>query len=332
MSADNSTEASMSDDSEGIRIGRWLLMDASRPLLAGALTVAVFVAFVVVVEWVSPSFPQQIADTDMMDTTFSAMITAIVTGTTLVVTIGQLVLTQENGPLGDQAERMDKSMDVRDHVASLIGSPSPIEPSTFLSEILDGTEERSRAVVAAVDGTDGDGLWGAVRELDANVSRNADAVRGRLDDAEFGSFDVVAAALQFDYSRKIVAVEHILDDHADSLSEEQRERLDELKTALSLFGPAREHVKTLYFQWALIELSQLILYAAVPALLVAGLMIAVVDVGTFPSQTAGVDNLLLVVASAYAITLVPFMLFVAYVLRILTVAKLTLAIEPLTLQ
>ena len=321
----------MSDDNNGTRLGRWLLMGASRSLLAGLLTVVVFVVFVGVVEMVSPSFPAQIADTDMMDTTFSAMITAIVTGTTLVVTIGQLVLTQENGPLGDQRERMDRSMDVREQTAALIDAPSPIEPSVFLSAILDGTEQRSAALDAAVGASD-DGLRDAVADLDANVRRNAEAVRARLDDAEFGTFDVVAAALQFDYSRKIFAVESIVDDHGDRLSDAQREHLGELKAALSLFGPAREHVKTLYFQWALIELSQLILYAAVPALLVAGLMVAVVDVGTVPGQTAGVDHLVLVVGGAFAITLVPFMLFVAYVLRILTVAKLTLAIEPLTLR
>lgn len=313
-------------------VGRWFRTDASRPLLAGVLTVGVFVAFVTVGEWLAPAFSEQIADTDMMDTTFSAMITAIVTGTTLVVTIGQLVLAQENGPLGDQYDRMERSMEVRDRVATLVDTPSPIEPAAFLGEILDGIEDRSEALEAAVSGTGDGDLREAVADLDANVNRNADAVRERLDGAQFGSFDVVAAALQFDYSRKVFAVERIADEHADSLSDDQSERLDELKTALSLFGPAREHVKTLYFQWALIRLSQLILYAAVPALIVAGLMIAVVDVGTFPGQTAGVDHLLLVVGGAFAVTLAPFMLFVAYLLRILTVAKRTLAIEPLTLQ
>lgn len=322
----------MSDDSNGTRLGRWFLMDGSRPLLVGVLTLGVFVAFVAVVEWLSPSFAEQITDTDTIDTIFSAMITAIVTGATLVVTIGQLVLAQENGPLGDQHERMEQSMDVRDHVVALTGSPSPIEPAAFLGEILDGTEERSQALEATVSGSDGDGLRDAVEELDASVRRNADEVRKRLDGAEFGSFDVVAAALQFDYSQKIFSVECIIDDYADRLNDDQHERLSELKSALSLFGPAREHVKTLYFQWALIELSQLILYAAVPALLVAGLMVAVVDIGTITGSTAGIEHLLLVVGGAYAVTLVPFLLFVAYVLRILTIAKLTLAIEPLTLR
>jgi hypothetical protein len=39
-----------------------------------------------------------------------------------------------------------------------------------------------------------------------------------------------------------------------------------------------------------------------------------------------------VVGGAFTITLVPFLLFVSYLLRILTVAKRTLAIGPLILR
>ena len=101
---------------------------------------------------------------------------------------------------------------------------------------------------------------------------------------------------------------------------------------MSLFGPAREHVKTLYFQWALIDLSRLILYAAVPALVVAGLMLTAVDAGTFPGRTLGVDHVTLAVGGAFAVALLPFSLFVSYLLRVLTLAKRTLAIGPLVLR
>lgn len=40
----------------------------------------------------------------------------------------------------------------------------------------------------------------------------------------------------------------------------------------------------------------------------------------------------LVVGAAFAVTLLPFLLFVSYVLRVLTLAKRTLAIGPLVLR
>jgi hypothetical protein len=313
------------------RLKLWFLWRANRLLVAGVLTAAVFVVFVVAVSGLFPPFAKQIESGDTIETMFSTMITAIVTGTTLVVTIGQLVLTQENGPLGDQHERMRNAMEVRDFTGELIGSPSPADPSAFLGEIIAVTERKSRSLRESSGGTDDD-LREEIDQFVETVVANAMSVQSQLDAAQFGSFEVLYAALDYDYSWKIFQVERIATEYEESLTERERTLLEELKTALSMFGPAREHVKTLYFQWALIDLSQLILYVAVPALAVAGVMLAVVDAGTFPGTTFGVDHVVVVVGGAFAVTLLPFMLLVSYVLRILTVAKQTLAIEPLILR
>jgi hypothetical protein len=61
-------------------------------------------------------------------------------------------------------------------------------------------------------------------------------------------------------------------------------------------------------------------------------MVAVVDAGTVSGTVLGVEAIVVLVGAAFAVTLVPFLLFVVYVLRILTVAKRTLAIEPLVLR
>ncbi|GAA0716933.1 ABC-type multidrug transport system fused ATPase/permease subunit [Halorubrum trapanicum] len=321
------------------RLKLWLLLRANRPLVAAVLTLVVFVAFVAAAAVFSPSLAEKVGSSDPIETLFASMITVIVTGATLVVTIGQLVLTQENGPLGDQQERMNDTLSVRSSVAELTGSPVPTDPATFLDAILRSASDRARSLRESVrerdadhSGSDRAALRSDVDEFAAEIAENADTVRGQLDGAEFGSFDVVFAALDFDYSPKIGRVERIVDDHGDALSDDERDLLAGLRESLSLFGPAREHVKTLYFQWALIDLSRLILYAAIPALVVAGLMLTVVDAGTFPGRTLGVDHVTLVVGAAFAVTLFPFTLFVSYVLRILTLAKRTLAIGPLVLR
>jgi hypothetical protein len=339
---DISTADTMRERAGESRLKLRLLLRANRLLVAAVLTLLVAVGFVVTVEALYPPFPRQAAASDPIDTIFSTMITVIVTGTTLVVSINQLVLSQENGPLGDQRERMSNAMDFRGFTAELVGSPTPADPSTFLSELIGVSAERAESLRGAVaaDGTDGDGTGEGgnrdlSREVDAfvdSLTGNADTVREQLDGARFGTFDVLFAALNFNYSWKVFQVERIADEHAAELGETERELLDELKTALVLFGPAREHVKTLYFEWALIHLSQMILYAAVPALAVAATTVAIVDAGTFPGTTLGFENLTLAVGAAFAVTVVPFMLFVSYVLRIATVAKRTLAIEPLILR
>ncbi|MFA9417298.1 hypothetical protein [Natrinema sp. HArc-T2] len=314
------------------RLKIWLLLGANRLHVTAVLALAVFVGFVAAVTLLPKPLTPQLQTGDTIETMFSTMLSAIITGTTLVVTIGQLVLSQENGPLGDQRERMENSMDFRDFTEELIGSPSPADPSTFLRELVGVAQQRAENLREHVSENDADGLRADVDEFTDSLVGNSETVRDQLEGASFGTFDVLFAALNYNYGWKIFQVERIANEYEDDLSDDELALLDELKTALSLFGPAREHVKTLYFEWALVSLSQMILYAAVPALVIAGIMLTVVDAGTFPGQTLGVTNMTLAIGLAFTITLVPFLLFTAYVLRIVTVAKRTLAIEPLILR
>ncbi|RZV11754.1 hypothetical protein BDK88_0635 [Natrinema hispanicum] len=331
-SSDIGTANTMRERAGESHLKIWLLLGANRLHVTAVLTLVVFVGFVAAVTLLPKPLTPQLQTGDTIETMFSTMLSAIITGTTLVVTIGQLVLSQENGPLGDQRDRMENSMDFRDFTEELIGSPSPADPSTFLREIVGVAQQRAEDLREQVSGNDADGLQEDVDEFTDSLVGNSETVRDQLEGASFGTFDVLFAALNYNYGWKIFQVERIANEYEDDLSEDELALLDELKTALSLFGPAREHVKTLYFEWALVSLSQMILYAAVPALVIAGIMLTVVDAGTFPGQTLGVANMTLAIGLAFTITLVPFLLFTAYVLRIVTAAKRTLAIEPLILR
>ncbi|MFD1563168.1 hypothetical protein ACFR99_06380 [Haloarchaeobius amylolyticus] len=314
------------------RLKIWLLLGANRLQVTAVLALTVFVGFVAAVTLLPEPLTPQLQTGDTIETMFSTMLSAIITGTTIVVTIGQLVLSQENGPLGDQRDRMENAMDFRDFTEELIGSPSPADPSTFLREIVGVAQHRAETLREQVSENDADGLREDVAEFTDSLVGNSELVRDQLEGASFGNFDVLFAALNYNYGWKIFQVERIANEYEDDLSDDELALLDELKTALSLFGPAREHVKTLYFEWALVSLSQMILYAAVPALVIAGIMLTVVDAGTFPGETLGAANMTWAIGLAFTITLVPFLLFTAYVLRIVTVAKRTLAIEPLILR
>jgi hypothetical protein len=331
-SIDVSTANTMRERAGESRLKIWLLLAANRLHVTAVLAACVFVAFVGLVELIPPSLLPQLASEDTIETMFSTMIGAIITGVTLVVTIGQLVLSQENGPLGEQRDRMENAMDFRDYTEELVGTPSPADPSTFLRDLVEEVQKRAEAVGEGLGDVESDQLRWEVEQFTDSVIGNSETVREQLDDARFGSFDVLFAALNYNYGWKIYQVERVAHTHEEDLGEPENDLLDELKTALSLFGPAREHIKTLYFEWALVSLSQMILYAAIPALVVAGVMLTVVEGVTLPGTTFGVTHMTIVIGAAFTVTLVPFLLFTSYVLRIVTIAKRTLAIEPLILR
>lgn len=321
----------MGDRADENRFKMFVLMEVNRLAIAGGLCLVVFFCFVFTVTILEPSFVYKLRDADTIETMFTTMISVILTGTTLVVSIGQLVLTQETGPLGDQRDRMANAMDFRDFTTEITGKPAATSPDEFLGQLVDETISRSIALRDGLEATDVE-VQENINGFVESILENAREVSERLDGNGFGSFNVISASLNFNYSWKIGRIERLESEYEQQFTDIDVDRLEELKTVLSMFGPAREHIKTLYFQWALISLSQMILYAAIPAVIVAGVMAAVVSPETVSGTLYGVEAITILVGAAFSVTLLPFLLFVSYILRILTVAKRTLAIEPLILR
>jgi hypothetical protein len=309
----------------------WFLLEADRRLVTGVLVALVFVVFLGA-GYVHPVIESAIRKTDSVDTLFQGFLTATITGVTLVLTLNQLVLSQELGAVGDQRERMEEAMAFREDVADLLGTPvSPSRPAQFLRALVQVAGERARDLNEAVSGTDEE-LESVVDDLTESLIGNADRVASGLDDAQFGHFEVISSALNFNYSWKIFTAQRVQARYEDELTEEGSQALERLTETLRLFGPAREHFKTLYFQWDLINLSRHILVASLPALLVSGSMVIYFNFETYSATLFGVETLVLVIATAATVSVLPFLILLAYVMRIATVTKHTLSIGPFILR
>lgn len=326
------TANTMRERADESRLKLWLLLRADRLIVTGVLVLFVFACYLGLSVLYGTSLVAAIGSSDTIETMFSTMVSGIITGTTLVVTISQLVIAQETGPLGDQRKRMSDTLDFRDYAEQLLDTTAPAETSTFLQMLVDMTADRTREFQDAVDGTSNGDLADDVEVFTDSLIENAEMVSEQLEGTQFGTFDVLFATLNYNYSKKLFEVDRLQNEYSDSLNDDASEMLGELDTALSLFGPLREHVKTLYFQWELMNLSRLILYAAVPALIIAGFMLSFVGPSSFPGTFLGIEWLVWLVGIAFTITLTPFLLFMSFVLRIATVAQRTLAIGPLILR
>ena len=308
----------------------WLAMDADRNLVAAGLLVVVFVSLVVAGTLLPTSAYALLTAGDPHETLFNALVGATITGVTLVLTLSQLVLSQELGAVGDQRERMEGAASFRSDVADAVEMDvAPTEPSAFMRALVAQTREQAERLR---DATPGGEAGDALESYTDDVVRNADMVIGQLEDAEFGTFDVVRSALNYDYSWKIYAGQRLRADYGDDLSEDADDTLADLVETLQLFGPAREHFKTLYFQWELSELSRTLLYAAVPALVVSMGALLLFDPAGYPGTTFGLNHALLVVSAAATVASLPFLVLLSYIVRIVTVTKRTLSIGSFVLR
>ncbi|WP_158055737.1 hypothetical protein [Halorussus halophilus] len=311
----------------------WVLMEANRWHVAGALLLGVFLSMVILGVLDPRGVQQSVAASDPAETLFQAFVTAIITGVTLVVTLNQLVLSQELGPVGDQRSRMEGAMEFREDVEDVLETKtSPPEPASFLQALIDVTRSRANDLADAVEESRDEELKEQIHSYVDGLETNADEVSDQLDDAQFGTFQLLSAVLNFNYSWKIFLARRIRNDHRDALTDEVREAFDDLVEVLKFFGPAREHFKTLYFQWELVNLSRAMLYSAVPALIVTASMITYYDAQSVPGATLGISNDVLAISFGMTVAVAPFMILLAYILRISTVAKRTLSIGSFVLR
>lgn len=305
----------------------WILMRMDRMVLAGAIASMVFGALLAI-SFVGPAPMHRVVETaDGLWWVFSALITAVITVVALVVTFNQLVLSQELGALGDQRKRMQDAEAFREDVEEWLDvEVSPPEPASFMSAILASIHHHADTIQPA------DEIGEELLSYRNEVCEDARTVGDSLENAQFGTFDLVFAALNFNYSWKIYEAKRLMAEREAHLSEQSMTALEDLVTILGFFGPAREHIKTLYFQWELVNLSRAMLYSSLPALVVATGMLLYVDTAGVSATTLGVDNLVWLVTVGITVALLPFFILVSFVLRIATVAKRTLAIGPFVLR
>ena len=314
----------------GHRYRSWLVLQANRWALAAVILLAVFGLLVGASQLGLTPFREIAANRNGFQLLFTAFIGAIITGTSIVVTINQLVLSQELGAVGDQRHRMAESLAFRADIERKLPTEtvSP-EPAAFLSELVDGIRADAETLRESVDDTE---LAAALDDYVDGLQTTSEQVSENLSAVQFGTFDVLWAVLDFNYSEQIHGLRRIQHNHADEWSTETDEAIEELLELLSLFGPAREHFKTLYFQWELINLSRALLYISVPALAVMGGLIMYVDAAALTGTTLGVDSLVWVAAGGFTIGIAPFVVFTVFIVRIASVAKRTLAMGPFVLQ
>ena len=109
-------------------------------------------------------------------------------------------------------------------------------------------------------------------------------------------------------------------------------KLVDLIDILGFYGPAREHIKTLCFQWQLVDLSRGVLYPSIPALAVTSGLAMFLAPTSFPGTFLGISNLIWIVSAGMAIGALPFLFLTAFILRLVTITKRTLAIGPFILR
>lgn len=307
------------------RLKRWVLLDGNRWVIAAGLLAGVFLSFFAIGRFGIIAVDQS----DPVIQLIHVMMVGNFTVIGLVITINQLILSWEFSSPDALRDRVAGVKRFRQDVEELANTAvSPANPTDFLRLIIVSIRERAGTIEETTAHTDarlseGDRTDPELRErVDAylkTVTEYTDQMEEILERTQFGTFNALSAMLNYNDAWQIHAARQIRHEHAEELPDGAVEAFEELIEILELFGIARGYFKTLYMEQELAELSRVLFYVGIPALVLSGATIL-----AYPTalETGGIDRSLVVTLSVTVAT-APVAILFAYAIRIATVASRT---------
>lgn len=312
-----------------LRVKRWFFLDANRNVVAGVLLGGSFVAILLVGAF-GPVPARTFLTTGVSPGSILVeLLKSIVSVVVIVLSINQLVLSPGLGPVGDQRDRFEQSMELRrqmeDHTERKV---SPSSPARFLGILLDAIADQAEQMTENTTQSGDTTIQERINEFADEVVGEARTVSRLLSSSQFGRFDVISAALRFAISEKVRSLREIEQATDESTPEPLLDAFDEMNELLELFTIAREYLKTVYIREEYVSLSEGLLYTGLPAILVTYSAAQIYTPNVFPGQVFGIKYRLLFVTGAVVISLAPLVLLISYVFRLAALSRSTLFVGP----
>jgi hypothetical protein len=296
------------------RARRWVLLTGDRHHVTAVLLVLGYVLVAPVGHETLPHghhLGAQDATVPLLNTMLSGTFLIF----SIVVSINSLFVSGEQSPLDQQFGRVQSVVQFRRQLEDVTDAEHvPADPGplvrTLSGEILERAQRlEDELVTAEIDVRENVSAY--VDDLAAETGR----MNGELDGAS-SPLSVTVAMMNYNHDRQINDLRRIRAEHADALSTDAEEAIDELLRLLQYFAAARQYFKTLYTKSEFASLSRWLVLTSVPAVAITA---------TFLHYLAWAPDSHLLVAGIEAISFAPFLLVASYILRVTTVSRQTWA-------
>lgn len=310
-------------DRSGSRLRTWAFLGGNRRHVAVLLLAFVYgVLLVAGTLWpfeMERLLTEESTVRDLLNTLLSGVILLV----SIVVSVNSLVLSEELAPVGNQHERVEDAWTFRARGAAVVEDDvSPSSPMAFLRNMIDNVDREARLLARQLPAEDRE-VREDLAECIERVEAYVEETRAVLGDGHPLSSNVRLFAatydpvVELDYARRLR--------ERDSLPEDARRSLDVVISGLEFFTSAREYFKTMYFKREFARLSRDLLYAGVPAVMLMSYLILALTGNVLPGRTLWFSNLYLFFSLAYVVSLSPFFVLAAYVVRAAVIAENTIS-------
>ncbi|NHN58771.1 MULTISPECIES: hypothetical protein [Halorussus] len=308
-------------------VHEWVFLTGNRMRLAGGLVLAALVAFGLLELWVA---------FDRYDVTAFLYLTAAVIGgnftlITIVLSINQLVISQQLSAPGELEAEIKASTDYRDTVTGILDrDTTPATPAAFLEVLFNGVNHSLRTLAEYGDASTDAEAEGEIDDVVTSLGSHIDTMIAKLEESNQTVFSALVLTLNTNYSEEITEIARLKAGLRDAggAPPEVRDELDTLVTRLKQIDVARQYLKTLYMQQELARLSRRLLYVGGPTIFASISLLALAILGdTGPLDAA---QLAWLFPFFVALSVAPLAVLVSFILRLSVVAERTVAVTPFT--
>jgi hypothetical protein len=319
----------------GLRIdlGRWILLDANRYAVTGALLTVTFLSMLTIgVVWPF-EMRNLLTETQAVQTVLNTFMSGIILLVSIVVSINSIVLSYDITSLTSQEDRMQAIVQFRRDLDELAeAEENPTDPIAFLQAMTESIRERATALETGVDDADRE-IVRDVEDYVDSVIDTADTLESSLDRSTGSEFRVLWLGFEADYGKFMTESRRLASRYDSTGTAVSTDRFDDLIQALELFVVGREYFKTLYYSHEISDLSRTLLVVSLPSIIITATTILAINANLLPDVLIfGLPPLLTFVALAFTIALAPFIVLTAYMLRVATVARRAAGSGPFTLR
>lgn len=302
-------------------IVRWVLLEANRLAVTGALLTFVFASFVLLGTVWTFEMQNLLTETSAVQTILDTLLSGMILLVSIVVSINSIVLSHDMSSVSNQSDRVKGASEFREKLSEMSRpDENPSDPSSFLKVMSRTIRERAQQLDD--EGLDSDGTED-IRTYATNVAEMAEKL-GAVEATDGAEFAVLWKGMEFRYGAQMERSRTLRSAHRGEAADRLEDQLDHLTDALELFAIGKEYFKTLYYTQEVSKLSQTLLVITLPAILINASTILAINAGLLPDfWVLGLPPLQAFVAATFTISLAPYLVLTAYMLRLSAVARLT---------
>ena len=302
----------------------WLVFDGDRLAVAGVVIVGLLAWFVAIdlLGFVP------LTDIQALFYAYGGLISGNLTLVTVVVSINQLLLSRELESPGDLRTDIEQVIDYRRGVEEAAGTVAPAHPMGFLRILVENTREEAQDVGGLATSTTTQEAHDAIDEFVTGLTEHFDQLDELLQRSGTGTFGMLSATLTTNYAQEINRIRQLRAEYDDELDEQTHERMERLVEHLEEIDVARQYFKSIYLQQELSALSRILLYAGLPAEVIAVTMLLALSAE--PGASILFGYLHAAIPVTLAVAFLPLALLVSFILRTATVTQRTAATVPFT--